>query len=396
MVNQMDQKRLLKICCSEWKNASRDKRELSVCKELGMHVLVLVKGDNLKKNNHEVIDGFDVLRVSTRPCGGMVPKLINRFIAVLNWVKVAKSYNPDIISGHDLEGLIVGYLVFIFSPNNKRPKLIYDSHEYEIGRERNTGKRFKLAIIKKIEKYLIQKCVFSMVVSESIAQNIQSVYNLEKSPIVIRNTPNYWSLSNKEILNERKKILDHFDPSYSIILMYHGAIYPHRGIENMLRAMSEVSGTVCFILGSGDESYKKQLLDLCCTLSISERVLFHEAVPLSELYKFVGSADIGFAIMEPTTQSYFFSLPNKVFENIQSLTPVIVSNFPELNKLVNDYSVGLSVDPDNINDIGNAIKLLSKNDMVRNKVHIGLVNAKTQLCWEKEKDKLKEAYLRLQ
>ena len=38
-------KKVLKICCYSWLNASRDKRELSACQELGLKTEVLAKGE---------------------------------------------------------------------------------------------------------------------------------------------------------------------------------------------------------------------------------------------------------------------------------------------------------------------------------------------------------------
>ena len=57
--------KILKICTSDWKNASRDKRELSVCRELGMDVAVLAKGNVDDKGRVDEVDGFKVLRYTT-------------------------------------------------------------------------------------------------------------------------------------------------------------------------------------------------------------------------------------------------------------------------------------------------------------------------------------------
>ena len=48
---------VLKICASEWKNASRDKRELSVYKEMGTDVAVLAKGNVDDAGRLDEVDG---------------------------------------------------------------------------------------------------------------------------------------------------------------------------------------------------------------------------------------------------------------------------------------------------------------------------------------------------
>ena len=80
---------VLKIVCSDWINASRDKRELSTYRGLGDRVIVMAKGspkDSLKK---DFIDGFDVYRFSTRPLGDKIPANINRVFALFVWAHKA-------------------------------------------------------------------------------------------------------------------------------------------------------------------------------------------------------------------------------------------------------------------------------------------------------------------
>ena len=61
-------KKVLKICCGEWKNASHDKRELSVVRDLGAEVLVVAKGP--VSGQEDEVDGFRVIRQSSRPLPG--------------------------------------------------------------------------------------------------------------------------------------------------------------------------------------------------------------------------------------------------------------------------------------------------------------------------------------
>ncbi len=54
-------KRVLKICVGTWDNASRDKRELSVYRDLGAEVLVLAKGADTDRGRVEEEDGKSVI-----------------------------------------------------------------------------------------------------------------------------------------------------------------------------------------------------------------------------------------------------------------------------------------------------------------------------------------------
>ena len=63
--------KIAKLCINTWAYASRDKRELAACQELGAEVEVFAKGEHT--GTEEVVDGFPVTRISTRPLGEKFP-----------------------------------------------------------------------------------------------------------------------------------------------------------------------------------------------------------------------------------------------------------------------------------------------------------------------------------
>lgn len=200
---------ILKIVGNEWKNASRDKRELSVYKELGHKVLVMAKGKEHDCGRVENVDGFKVLRYTTRPFGTIIPNNLNRLFAVIEWTYYARRINPDIISAHDLApGLIIAWLTTLFK--RKKPILIYDSHEFELGRNGRQRNKLTSWLIAKTEKYLMKQCAFSIMVNDSIADEVKRIYKLEERPVVLRNTPDYWEIDEKECKSKRKEFLDKF------------------------------------------------------------------------------------------------------------------------------------------------------------------------------------------
>ena len=85
-------------------------------------------------------------------------------------------------------------------------------------------------------------------------------------------------------------------------------------------------------------------------------------------------------------------LPNKFFENIQSLTPVICSDFPEVSRLVKEYEIGLTCDPADIQDINAQIEKMRTDKAFYESCKRNLLKAKEALCWEREKEKLVSAY----
>ena len=379
--------KVLKICIGTWENASHDKRELSVCRELGADVEVLAKED--ESHQEGFVEGFYVFRLSARPLKH-VPVAVNRVVSIFTWASyVRKRKDVDILSCHDLPALVIGYLSNFFK--KKKAKLVYDSHEYELGRKkRNSIQKWWIRVL---EWFLIKKCSLVFMVSDCIADEVQRIHHLKTRPYVIRNIPAKWELDSRKSAEIRKSFFEKLDmPEDACIIMYHGAVMRSRGIENLLIAAKKVENLAVVILGNGETGYMEQLKKQCVSLGIANRVLFHEAVNLDKLPFYVAAADIGVSLLQPVVLNHVWALPNKFFENIQCLNPLIVSDFPEVGRIVDEYKIGLKVNSENPEDIAEAIRKLQSDWELFSRFKENLVRAKADLCWEKEKQKLAEAY----
>lgn len=387
--------RLLKICCSEWINENRDKRELSVCNELHIETLVLAKGLEKDKGADDIVDGFSVKRYSTRPLGRRVPNSINRVLALFTWANYARKLTPDIISGHDLWGLTIGWLSNWFRRDVDKAKLVYDSHEFEIGRNRKRNK-LSIYLIKKWEGFLIKKCDFSIMVNDSIADEVRRIHRLKTRPIVVRNVPTRWDIDEKECIQIKMELLKGFKVPVKQLIMYHGVIGPGRGIEDILLSLNQLKDVGLCLLGRiYSENYYASLQKLILDYNVSDKVIFHDAVNIDILWKYIGAADLGICYIVPTTKSYYFALPNKLFENIQAKTPVIVSDLPEMRRIIDEYSVGEVCVANNADALKNSIRHILENEEYRDKLRKNTLFAREVLCWENEKLRLIDAYEKL-
>ena len=384
---------LLKVVLSVWENASRDQRELAAAREAGFDVLVMAKGargDHFKK---EDVAGFEVLRFSMTPFGDARCMMrLNIYLSMIRWTFWIRRIKPDVISGHDLKALFVAYLSTLRSPRYKRPKLIYDSHEFEIGRnaKRNRVKKF---FFLHLEKFLLSKSVFSIMVNDGIADRVVQIHKLKTRPLVVRNVPPYFNLDTQATMDRRKEFLKRLGmPKETFLLMYHGGVVQNRGIETLIHAVTATDNTAAIILGNGKPEYVNHLHDMCEKQGISNRILFLRAVPLSILSEYAGAADVGMALIEGICENHYLSLPNKFFENIQSLTPMIVSGFPEMKRLIDLYEIGLTVDPESQEDVLSAVNRMQGDAELYQRFKNNLVQAKEDLCWENEKAALVAAY----
>lgn len=165
---------VLKISCNDWKNASHDKRELSAYRELGEEVAVVAKGGVSDRGRIEIVDGFNVFRLTTRPFGNKIPNSINRIISIFQWARFVRLLQADVITAHDIDALFIAWMSCRGVPKRKRPDLIYDSHEFEIERNVKRSRLQKYAITK-LERFLIKRCTFSIMVNDNIAEEVSRI-----------------------------------------------------------------------------------------------------------------------------------------------------------------------------------------------------------------------------
>ncbi len=383
---------VLKIACVEWHNESRDKRELDVCRELGASVCVLAKGNVGERGAEDSVDGFRVYRYTTRPVR-FFPTKINRFISIFAWASFARKLGADVISGHDITGLFIGWLSNL--GGHKKAKLVYDSHEFELGRDGKQGKARRL-FIRLLEGFLIKKCAFTIMVSDSIASAEKSLYGQNYKIVVVRSTPNNWEL-DEQIEAVRTRIIHEMNwPDDAFIIMYHGIIAKSRSIETSIKAIERNPNIFGIIVGNDIHgTLASELKEYCEAKGFANRVFFHEAIPIEKLYQYVGAANVGMILFNARCESYRLALPNKFFENVQALTPLITAYYPEMKSLIDEYQIGITVDPTDESEIDSAIEKMRVDESFYKQLKTNLIKAKDELCWDKEKEKLVAAYSEL-
>ena len=385
-------KQFVKIVPNEFVNEARDLRELAVVASMGIRVAVIARG---AKKGIEEQDGWTIHRLSTRPLGQarfLVP--LNRAASLFTWAAYVRRLRPDCISCHDLAALLIGWLSALTVPARRKPALVYDSHEFELGRSTAKARgRMALALISGTEKFLMERCAFSIMVNDSIADEVQRIHRLRVRPVVVRNIPEYRKIDGAACRQRRREICDLLRaPEDAFLAMYHGGISQGRGLEVLLEALGKCASVYAVILGSGEPAYIADLKAMSARLGIGGRVLFLPAVKVDVLWQYVGAADVGIVTIPGTCRSYYYMLPNKFFENIQSETPVIASDFPEFRNIVTVYVIGFLADPGAAAAISAALERMRTDRELYHTFKENIRRAKAELCWEKEREVLKNAY----
>jgi len=271
----------------------------------------------------------------------------------------------------------------IFSGKMKKPTIIYDAHEYFVGLSIFDNRRFRKSLWMKIEKKAIPDANLLITVSEPIAQKYQQRYHELSRIEVIRNLPSLQSLSAP--LDERYKF------KYEMpVVLFHGYFMAHRGLENLVKAVSITENVMLLLVGKGP--LEQTLRQLSLSLNISDRVQFMDFVANEQLIPFASQADIGATLLEPVSENHRYALPNKFFEYIMAGIPVLASNIPTLEQYIRRYETGKTVDASDPEKIAKGLQYMLSNKDEYEKWKQNARSAAEELNWEKEAGKLSQYY----
>lgn len=276
----------------------------------------------------------------------------------------------DLLVSNDLDSLLPNYLV----SKLQSKVLIYDSHELFTEIPELVDRPKIKSIWTGIEKRILPKLKNCYTVSHSIAAYYTNKYSTPFE--TIRNLPRTKTVTSGAFP---------FSTSEKKIILYQGAINMGRGLELIIDTMKHLENHLLVLIGSGDilEDLKQQSLELVK----ANKVYFLEKRAPLELQKLTPLADIGISLEEDLGLNYRYALPNKVFDYLHAEIPVLVSNLPEMKKIIDTHKFGEVV-------VNRDPKLLAKQiqNFPLKKHSEEIINAKKILNWEHEERKLISIY----
>ena len=282
----------------------------------------------------------------------------------------------DLIFSNDLDTLPAAFLAHKLK---KRSKIVYDSHELFTEAPELEG-RFVKKIWECMEKIIFPKLTNITTVNDTIAEIFKSKYR--KSIVVIRN------VSEKFDWSELKSKKDLGIPEDKELIIVQGSgLNVDRGIEEAILAMQLINNAILLIVGDGDVIPNAK--ELVKTHQLETKVLFFGKRPYKELMQFTRYASIGLALDKPKSLNYRFALPNKLFDYIQANTAVICSNLIEIQKIVEKYEIGISIETISPEAIAETINGLLENKDKLLSFQENCKKAAEVENWENEKVKLK-------
>jgi glycosyltransferase involved in cell wall biosynthesis len=260
-------------------------------------------------------------------------------------------------------------------------RLVYDAHELET--ETNGLRGLRKWLSKIVERRCIRFADLVIVVSDGIRNWYREAYGLQ-AMVTVLNSPTMRAPKRSSLLRDALGIA-----TGRLIALYQGGLSTGRGIEALLDAFEAHPDLDMDLVFLG---YGELELRIREVMERDRRIHFHPAVSPNEVLEYTASADIGVALIEGTCVSYHWCLPNKLFEYTMAGLVVIVSDLPEMARVVRDYGVGVVVVDSGPDAVVSALRQAASLD--RAALGANLTRCSADHSWECQEQVMIEAYRR--
>ena len=335
---------------------------------------------------NEKLDGTRSIWRVASPRPWPIPKL-KSLSFFLQWAgRIVRRYRGEdirVVHCHSLNDLPIGVLL---KKVLKTPRLVYDAHELET--ERNGLEGLPKRWAKLMERSLIRHVDDVLVVSEAIAEWYRAAYpgcrvtlvrNIPRNEHVESAGPSRPAEAQAPLLRERLGIRS------GIVFLYQGALMRGRGIDLLLSTFAKADPDRHLVF-MGYGVYEEKIREYAAR---HENIHFHPAVKPDELMKYTVGADVGVSIIENICLSYYYCLPNKLYEYIIAGLPVLVSDFPEMGRVVREFDNGWAT-PVREEGLLSVIQEITPESIAEKRR--GSLAARVNLGWNGEAERLLDVY----
>jgi glycosyltransferase involved in cell wall biosynthesis len=309
----------------------------------------------------------------------MLPRAVRYFLemneftlcAVLASLKV----RPELVHCHDTFALPAGWLLKTLTGC----KLVYDAHELE------SDKNGQNAALKMATWWIERFCWSKVDLLISVSDAILEWYTRHlpsKPTALVLNSP--LISAEQETVGGHPKTYFHdkfgIPPDHQVFV-YLGILAPGRGIEICLEAFARTTGKVCVVF-VGFGPLERLVIERA---QGSKRIFFHAAVAHDQVVNLVSHADFGLCLIENVSLSDYLCLPNKLFEYAFAGLPILASDFPEIQRVITRYSLGVCCKP-NIADLTQTLSAVRAETLRADRDNL------RELSWQVQAERLRTAY----
>lgn len=332
------------------------------------------------REKNEVCSGVNIVSTGYRPSSKIKRIIISQKL----FLQKALEIDAEIYHFHDPELLPVAMKI-----RNKGKKVIFDSHEYyyEQIKQKNSIPKIMRNLIANL--YLIyESYTFKKIEAVIFPCTLNSSKHPEKNAVqrivYINNVPKLDEFYDKYTVNEHNK-------TFSIC--HVGSLSYNRGIVHLIKATKQ-TGVSLILAGKFNPD---GLLEEIKNMPDYKFVDYRGYVSRTEVLNIYKESKVGISTLLNRGQYLLTdNLSTKIYEYMSMGLPVIMSNTPYVQSVLKDYNFGIAVNPEDINEISDAIVYLKNNpDIAKIMGENGRKAIKEKYNWSIEEKKLLDLYKNL-
>ncbi len=171
---------------------------------------------------------------------------------------------------------------------------------------------------------------------------------------------------------ENPTVLNRLRIKYNIndnapIIMFLGSIESYQGIEYLINGAPSVLKTIpnTMFLIVGDGQAKDELIELTKKIGVSDKFIFTGIIPYEDVPLYINLAEVCVAPFILSRNDRIGLSPLKVYEYLACKKPVIASNIKNVADLLKSSNSGISVKPEDSDELANSIIKLLKDELLR-------------------------------
>lgn len=235
------------------------------------------------------------------------------------------------------------------------------------------GKIFKI-LGEVVEKKAIKNFDKRIFVSNEAIKFLEKKYKIDIEGTIIENVPFIEEKTEKRIVKETD-------------LIYVGTINKKiRNLEIIFKAIEKIKNenkkiTMSIYYFKHQSKIKEEYEKITNSLGIKEQIIFKEAVPKELLSEILSRHKVGL-VPHCRNNATDYTIPNKIYDYMQIGLPILCSDNPSLENLLNRYKVGETYFGNSVEDCCEKIIKILKGNLEEYSLN-GTRVIKKELNWNK-------------
>ncbi len=264
------------------------------------------------------------------------------------WTRAALHGLPpaDVWHGHDLLGLLAAWSL----RRAKGGALVHDSHELFM--EAGSAARMPgpiRAAMRAAESRASRSADAVITVNRSIADELCARYGVD--PVVVMNCPPQAAAPGEPLVRDALGLGDRR------VVIHHGVLGPGRGLDHLVGSVALLPADVVVVLLGGGP-LAAGLAHAAEEPPNRGRLFVLPPVPVEDVARWIAGADVGVIPFQAVDRNNVLATPNKLFEYLAAGVPVVVSDFPEMRRIVEETGAGVAVDTTSPASLAAGIQML--------------------------------------